>query len=175
MKKIVIGVMAWLAMAAVCAFGAEISDITLDDGSVLRAEVVSLQGGKYTLRSSSLGEIKLDASRVSQISRHKDGQSPASAAPGLSESAPLGSPEEIKARVEAGEIQALNDPAAMQEAELMASSPEFKKLLEDPEAVAALKSGDTATLQKKPAFQAIMKDPRLQGAAEKLMNRSNDK
>jgi hypothetical protein len=175
MRKTMIFALVWLAITAGCAFSAETSDIILDDGSVIRADVVSLQDGVYTLRSSSMGDFKIDANRVSQINRHRDGQSPAAALPGQSDQMPFASREEFKAKVETTQAALMNDPEAMKAAARMAAKPEFQKLLQDPEALAALKSGDTETLMKKPSFQAIMNDPEMKGMAESMMNKTGDK
>ena len=164
-------------------FSAELNDIVLDDGSVIRAEVISFQNGKYTLRSESLGVFTLDGSLVNQIIRHKADQSAASLSAG-----PLGaasvdpvqaplfpsSPENFQENVEKAQAVLMQDPQAMQVVALMASEPNFKELLDDPLSVAAIKSGDMAALLKNPRFLAIMQDPRMQEMATRMMNKSKD-
>ena len=156
----------WLMTAAASVYGADLSDIILDDGSVVRGEVVSLQDGIYTLRSPSMGEFKLDAGRVIQIRRYLPDQILPSVPAQAGQ--PSFSSQTLKSQVESTQAELLNNPEAMQEAMLMASDPEFQKLMEDPEAVAALKSMDMETLLKNPKFMAIMQNPRMQGLATKL-------
>jgi hypothetical protein len=174
MSKIVFFVLVWCLTIVVPAFSALVSDIILDDGSLLRAEIVSLQDGVYTLRSESMGEFKLDAYRVSQIRQQRDGQIPAYTAPAQADPQFSGSSEAFKAQVESTQAALMNDPEAMKEMIILASDPAFKKLFEDPVTVAALKSGDMATLLKNPQFLAIMADPKMQGVANRLMNKSKD-
>jgi len=49
------------------AFAAEPAEINLRDGSVIRAEVISLQDGLYTLKSETLGTIVIEKSQISSI------------------------------------------------------------------------------------------------------------
>ncbi len=168
MIKKIICVLLWSGLTAASVLGAELSDIILDDGSILRGEVISFQDNIYTLRSSSMGEFKLDASRVTQIRHYRANQIPASTAPAQAGTAFSGSSEALKAQVESTQTALMNDPETMREAMLMASDPDFQKLMEDPEALAALKSLDMNTLLKNPKFLAIMQNPRMQGIATKL-------
>jgi hypothetical protein len=170
----IICVLFWFAITGACVFAAEVSDIYLDDGSILRAEVVSLQNGMYTLRSPSMGEFTLQSSRVSQIGSRQANQALVPAEPVQGQQQALGSPQAFQAKIASTQAALLNDPEGMQAAMAMASDPDFKKLLEDPEAVAALKSGDMATLMKKPQFQAIMDNPRMQGLADKMKDKIKD-
>jgi hypothetical protein len=161
----------WSTITVVCAFSAEVSDIYLDDGSFLRAEIVSLQNGKYTLRSPSLGEFSIDASRITQIERRKAEQPPVQADPAQVQQQALGSPEAFQAKVASTQAAVMSDPEAMKAIISMASDPEFQKLFDDPEAVAALKSGDMATLMKKPEFQAIMDNPKMKAFADRMKDK----
>jgi hypothetical protein len=171
MRRMIICVLFWMSIIAVRAFSAEVSDIYLSDGSVLRAEVVSLAGGVYTLRSPSLGEFTIDASRVSQIGHRATGQDPVPGAPAQVPQQASGSSGSFQAKVANTQAMIMKDPEAMQAVMAMATDPEFQKLFEDPEAVAALKSGDMATLMKKPEFQAIMNNPKMQGFANKIKDK----
>jgi hypothetical protein len=169
MKKILSGMICVLLCSvynAAPVFSAELNDIVLEDGSIIRAEVISFQNGKYTLRSESIGVVTIDSSQVSQILRHKANQS----------QAPLfsSSPEMFQANVEKAQTMLMKDPEAMQVVASMASDPNFKELLDDPASVAALKSGDMAALLKNPRFLAIMQDPKMQDMAAKVINKSKD-
>ncbi|MCX5708017.1 MAG: hypothetical protein NTY14_03430 [Candidatus Omnitrophica bacterium] len=171
MRRMIICVLFCSAITGARAFSAEVSDIYLDDGSFLRAEVVSLQNGKYTLRSPSMGEFTIDASRISQI-EHRTVERPAvQAETAQVQQQPFGSPEAFQAKVASTQTAVMNDPEAMKAIISMASDPEFQKLFEDPEAVAALKSGDMATLMKKPGFQAIMNNPKMQAFANQMKDK----
>jgi hypothetical protein len=174
MGRISISVLLLLAITLASAFSAEISEIYLDDGSVLRAEVVSLQNGMYTLRSPSLGEFTLEASRVTLIGRRKEGKMIVPSATSPAPEQAFGSSENFQEKIASTQAAIMTDPEGMKLAVAMAFDPEFRKLLEDPEAVAALKSGDTATLMKKPQFRAIMSNPKIQGLADKMKDKVNN-
>ena len=165
-------------LSATPVFSAELNDIVLDDGSVIRAEIISFKNREYTLRSESLGVFTLDISRVEQVLRRKADQS---AAPwNVTSPGPVqvpvfsSSPEMFQANVEETKAMLMKDPEAMQVVASMASDPNFKELLDDPASVAALKSGDMATLLKNPRFLAIMRDPKMQEMATKVMEKSKD-
>jgi hypothetical protein len=170
MRRMIVCALFWMAVTAVGVFSAEVSEIYLDDGSVLRAEIVSLRDGVYTLRSASMGEFTLDATRVSQVGSRQADQS----APDQSTRQPFSSPADFQAKVASTQAAIMNDPEAMQAVMAMASDPEFKKFTEDPEAVAALKAGDTAALLKNPQFRAMMEDPKMQGIAARMVNKTKD-
>ena len=153
----------WGALSVVPAFCGQPSDVALDDGSVIRAEVVSLQDGKYTLRSQSLGMIQLEASRVESISK------PGVPAEPGQDGTPL-APESLKERAQDAQAQMVNDPEAMAMVAALAADPEFKELTSDPEAMAALQSGDSAKLKNNARFNALMDNPRMQAIAARLAN-----
>jgi hypothetical protein len=174
MRKIIISIFLWLAITGVCAFSSEVSDIYLDDGSVLRAEVVSLQNGVYTLRSTSMGEFSLEASRIRQIGLRQPNQNFIPGTAVQAQQQPLKTPENFQSKVASTQAMIMKDPEAMQTVMTMATDPEFQKLFDDPQAVAALKAGDMATLMKNPQFQAIMNNPKMQGFADKMKDKIQD-
>jgi hypothetical protein len=174
MKKLIFCVLLCSAISGFRAFGAEVNDIYLSDGSVLRAEVVSLQNGVYTLRSASMGEFTLDASRVSQIGNRQPGQNSLPGAPLQFQQQPSESQQAFQAKVASTQAVIMNDPEGMKAAMSMASDPDFQKLIEDPEAVAALKSGDLPTLMKKPQFRVIMDNPKMQGFISQMKDKMQD-
>ena len=56
-----------LAVAVTVVNAAETREIELTDGSVVTGEVVSLSGGIYTIRSTTLGTLRIEASKVRVI------------------------------------------------------------------------------------------------------------
>lgn len=49
------------------AFAGPTQNIELTDGSIVRAEMVSLSDGTYTLRSDTLGEMHIAAAKIKSI------------------------------------------------------------------------------------------------------------
>lgn len=140
------------------AFCGEANDVILDDGSSIRAEVVSLQDGVYTMRSESIGTFTLNASRVRRIER----------------AASNPQQENFQARVNSTQRAIAQDPEAARMASAMAADPAFQELLNDPEAVAAIKANDTAALMRNPRFRALMADPKIQAMVMGIMGKTGD-
>ena len=164
-------IMFFCAVSAVGAFGSPVSDVVLDDGSVIHAEVVSLQDGKYTMRSQSMGTFQLDASRVQRISRPGQDQQVPAAGPNQLSTTML--PESLKSQVQDAQAQIMNDPEAMAMVSTLATDPEFTELTSDPEAMADLQAGDIEKLKNNPRFNKIMQNPKMQAIAAKINNNSS--
>ena len=113
-------VMFFGAISIVPAFCGQASEVALDDGSVIRAEVVSLQDGKYTLRSQSLGTFQLEASRVQSISKPGGFFGPGQVA------APM-APESLKSQAQDAQAQMINDPEAMAMVAALSADPRRRR------------------------------------------------
>lgn len=134
-----------LAMSAVHA--GEPREIELTDGSVLSGEVVSLSNGVYTIKTGSLGTIRVEEARVRSIS---------------AKSSPAG--EGAKSNNTAGQVNALqgrlmSDDRIMGLIQSLRDDPEFKKALEDPAIMKAVQAGDVAALTSNPEFMKLLKNP----------------
>lgn len=153
MKQLMI--LLFLAMiGAAPAWAGEVRDIELNDGSTITAEVISLAGGQYTLRSEALGTIKLDESKVRAMHPH---------------SSQTASP----AGVSAGEVRSLQermmgDQEIMAKIQSLQNDPEFQKILEDPAVMKAINSGDTTALIANPRFMKLLNNATVQDIQKKV-------
>jgi len=135
----------------------EVRAIELRDGSVVTGEVVSLTNGKYTIRSNSLGTVLIEESKVRVIR-------PVAAA-----AANSGAPSDNRA----GDVRALqdrmmNDKEIMSKIESLQNDPEFMKILENPEVMKAVTSGDTAALMANPLFLKLMNNSTVRDIEQKV-------
>jgi hypothetical protein len=135
----------------------EIRAIELKDGSVVTGEVVSLINGKYTIRSASLGTVLIEESKVRVI---RPVAASAAANSALTNN-------------NAGDISALqnrmmNDKEIMSKIESLQNDPEFMKILEDPEVIKAVTSGDTAALMANPRFLKLMNNSTVRDIEQKV-------
>lgn len=124
----------------------EVRAIELRDGSIVTGEVVSLTNGKYTIRSGSLGTVLIEESKVHAIR-------PVAAA-AVANSGAL--PDNRAGDVRTLQDRMMNDKEIMSKIEALRNDPEFMKILEDPEVMKAVTSGDTSALMANPQFLKLM-------------------
>ena len=97
---------------------AQQATISLNDGSVLRGDVVGLSNGFYSLRGNSFGELKIPKNNVRSIEYGDTSASPAG--PGLSQ-------------LQAIEARLLMDPNLLDSIQSLANDPLVRDIVNDPE------------------------------------------
>ena len=125
----------------------ELQEIVLIDGSVIVGELVSLTNGIYTIKTATLGDLKVENARVDTI-RNKSGRMEGS----------------VKASVQqeiiAIQQKILADESIIQLILALQNDPDFQEVLQDESIMKAISSGD---------FNALMTNPKI----VKLMNNSS--
>jgi len=140
---------------AVCtAYAGEVKELELNDGTVITGEIVSLDDGVYTVKSESLGTIKLAESRVRTI-RVKGSTKDSDSA-------------DTNAQAQALQQKMMNDKEIMDKIRSLENDPEFKKILDDPEVMKAVNSGDVAALMANPQFLKLMNNRTVQEITNKV-------
>jgi hypothetical protein len=132
----------------------EIKKIELMDGSIITGEVQSLADGVYTIRTESMGTVKIDDSRVLAIRPRGQG------APSRSSDA------SSQARSLEEHMQA--DDEVMNKIRSLKDDPAFQKVLEDPELMNAVNTGDIAALTANPKFLQLLQNPAVQDIQKKM-------
>jgi len=135
----------------------EVRAIELKDGSVVTGEVVSLTNGKYTIRSGSLGTIQIEESKVLVIRPV--------GAPAASN---FGAIPDTAEDISTLQNRMMNDKEVMSKIQSLQNDPEFMKILEDPEVMKAVTSGDTAALMANPQFLKLMNNPTVRDIEQKV-------
>jgi hypothetical protein len=179
MKRVIV---LFLCLSLAPAWAAELRDIELRDGTVLRGEIVSLQNGTYTIRSESLGDVTVAASdvRVIRFSSGHSGPSaagdrtpaPASARSKQGEHEPSGIPagqdgalgrsDDVKRQVEEAQRSLAADDSVMEIITSLQNDPEVQAALSDPQVVQAVEAGDLTTLMANPKFLELLRNPKVQ-------------
>ena len=142
-----------LSLAFGEAWAGEQKQIELVDGSVISGEILSLKEGFYTIRSVSLGTLRVEESRVSVI-RSLSGRDVQKS----------GAQSELDALIKI----MLNDKAVMDLIHSLQNDPEFQKILNDPDIMAAVSRGDLTDLTKNPKFMQLLNHPKVLEIKEKL-------
>lgn len=136
---------------------AEQASILLNDGSQILGEVVSLKGGYYKVKTSSLGEIDLKQGdvkliRYGQVAQTQTAKTPA---PAASATASASNPQ-LASMFQGVQQRISSDPQMMQKIQSMAQDPTLQAILNDPEIKRALESGDFGSLMANPKIHQLM-------------------
>jgi hypothetical protein len=136
------------------ALAGEIKEIELKDGSVIAGEVLSLSKGVYTIRTESFGAVTVDDAKVRSI--HPRGSGPAARH------------SDESGRVRSLEEKMRSDSEVMGMIESLKDDLQFRRILEDPELMKAVESGDMATLLSDPKFLQLMQNPTVKDIHRKV-------
>jgi hypothetical protein len=158
MRKIFRFCLLILLLAAIPVYAGETREIELTDGSVITGEVQSLTGGTYTIKSDSLGTIKLEESKVRAI------RSKAPANSGVLKDSAAGSGSEVRTLQE----KMTSDKEIMSMIQSLRNDPDFKKILEDPEIMKAVQAGDVPALMANPRFMKLMNNATVKEIEKKV-------
>ncbi len=137
----------------------DIQEIELTDGSLITGEVVSMDRGIYTIKTKSLGILKIQSSQIaaihSQDSRRRDGSSGGGTNPAQSQ-------------IKSLESMMMGDQEIMNKIMAMSNDPAFLKVLEDPTIMNAVNAGDISTLLKNPQFLELLNNKRIRNISKKV-------
>lgn len=151
MKSVVLIFLA-LAVAATIAKAAETREIELTDGSVITGEVVSLSRGVYTVRSATLGTIKIEESKV-RIIRSKGS---------------TGNAGDNEGQVKSLQDKMMSDGEIINMVRSLQNDPDVQKILRDPEIMKAVQAGDISALMANPEFMKLLNKQAVQDIKNKI-------
>ena len=140
-----------LAAAATVVNAAEAREIELTDGSMITGEIVSLSGGIYTVRSATLGTLRIEASKIRVIR--------------LQGSA---APSDARGQVNSLEDKILGDHEIMDSIRALQNDADLHKIIQDPEIMKAVQTGDIAALMRNPEFMKLLNKKAVQDINNKL-------
>jgi len=160
------------------AYGDTLREVELIDGSVIRAQVLSMDGKTYRLRSETLGEVEIPEFRVKAIRIPKtqsgtlQSQTTSSSPPPSQQqiepiaadtnpTPPNSPPASIPST---GDLQHAfsQDPAAMSSILSMRDDPLVQSILNDDRLMQAIHSGNLGELINDPRIRALMSHPTIQ-------------
>ena len=139
-----------VAVLAPCA-AASAATLVLKDGTVIHGEIESLQGDTYTVKTDSLGTVRLRKQNVRTID-HSGGSAMASSSTG----APPGQVE-----LQAMQTRMMRNPDLIAMIQALQSDPEMQAVLADPQIMNALASGDYAALKNNPKIISLMRNAKV--------------
>lgn len=140
---------------SMASFAAEYREIVLKDGSVISGEVLNFDGKQYTIKSNSLGTVKLDSSQINAI-RSPSGASLNSSQAGFSQS-----------DISAMQQQLLSNQDIMAMISSLQNDPQMQAILADPKIMQAIAAGDIQTLMNDPNFKQLLNNSTIKQITEK--------
>ena len=120
--------------------------IELVDGSVVHAEVLSLNDGIYTLRSESLGQMRIPATQIKSITASSTTTAPISSK---------------AVQVDALRRSLEQDPDVMGKLKTLQNNPLLDNILNDPTTMRAIQAGDFDSLMNNSKIKALMEHPTI--------------
>jgi hypothetical protein len=159
MRLLVISILLLLGVLIGNVFAGEVREIELKDGSVICGEIVSFKGGIYTLKSSTLGTVKIEESKI-RVIRFK----PSVKAKGKQKNSAQTS---SKAKVQALQQLMMGDKEIVSMILSLLNDPEVQKILEDPSIIKAVNSGDIEALISNPKFMKLLDNPAVKDISKK--------
>lgn len=133
----------------------ELREIVLIDGSVIVGELVSLTKGVYTIKTASLGALKVEDARIKAI-RNTSG--------GMAGSVKASGQQEIMAIQQ----DMIADGSIIQLILALQSDPDFQEALQDESIMMAINSGDLNALMTNPKIVKLMEKSSVQEIKRKL-------
>ncbi len=140
-------------------FAGEVRLIELNDGSVISGEIVSFSDGVYTISSSSLGTLQIEDTNIRAIRSESSPTKDAAVNPLLT--------------LAGTDLQGLlglmmGDPEVMNKILLLQNDPDFQAVLQDPEVMSAVMSGDINALLTNPTFMKLLEHQQVQEITKEL-------
>ncbi len=153
MRLMIVGLFLLSLLSTQNTFAGTIREIDLTDGSTISGEVLSLTNGVYTIKSDSLGTVKLDESKIRAI---------------RSKSSPPASVGGTAADIQTMQSKMLSDKEIMTLIQSLQNDPDFKKVLEDPEIMKAINEGNIPMLTANPKFMQLLNNATVKDIEKKV-------
>jgi hypothetical protein len=155
MKQLLFFFAVVLFLAAGSASAGGLREIELRDGSIITGEVVSLNKGIYTIKSDSLGTVKIEESKINVIRLKSSSQG-------------AGTAQNAGGEVRSLQSRMMSDQEIMGLIQSLQNDPEFKKILEDPDVLKAVNEGDIQSLMANPKVAKLLNNSTVQEIQKKV-------
>jgi hypothetical protein len=159
MKKTILTLIVFFNIFISLALANKLSKVELVDGSVIIGEVSGINNGKYTINSQEMGVLQIEESRIKQIILADTEKNPGVTTPrGYGPSSD---------QIEAMKNKILGDKETMGMVTSLQNDPQFQAVLNDPEIINAVKSGNTASLMNNEKLIRLKDNPIIQKITNK--------
>jgi hypothetical protein len=147
----------------------ELREITLDDGSSIVGELISVENGRYTIKTKSLGTLTLGSRQVKSITQLR-GSTGSHAATADMKGASINSTSSGSVASSVQKIQSsiTSNTSLMSAIMQMQSNPEMQAVLSDPALMQAIQSFDIEAIQNHPKIIRLMQSREMQQIQSKV-------
>ncbi len=142
------------------AFAGEPMDFELTDGTIIRGSLVSYANGIYTIKSKSLGVVKVGETKV-KAARRSEG-----AVSGRADAPVAGG--RIGPGVQGMVDKMQGDEEIMTLVKALKDDPEMQAVINDPAVMSAISSGDLSTLMANPKLMELLNNPKVREIQKKM-------
>jgi hypothetical protein len=149
MRHLVLGLFFLSVVFLSLAFAGEKKVFELNDGSVITGELISLNNGTYTLKTESLGTIRIEASKIRAIRPTETS--------GISENT-----------VQALQEKMMGNEEVFAMILSLQNDPDFQAVFQDPDIMRAVGDGDIDALLSNPKFLKLLENPAIQNIEERI-------
>jgi hypothetical protein len=136
--------------------------IELKDGSVINGQIVSYANGVYTINTDTLGEIKVEAAKISKIESINTPLTN-TAVNSIAQTGNL-----TQSQMDSYKQALMNDPKNAAIIAELAADPQIQELAKDPQIVDAAKAGDIGTLMKNEKFMNTVRSRKVKESIKEL-------
>ncbi len=143
--------------------------ISLNDGTLIRGRLTSVENGVYIIQTEHLGEIRVNPEDIQSISsgnfQRKEKDDTAGSRQNAARTVPLSPGTQVLNSPDALQTvqQALmSDPQILSLIQDLMQDPEVVKIIEDSNLMNDLSTLDPATIQKNQDFQRLLQHPKIQ-------------
>ena len=158
------GLMIVTLLLASHVFAGDTATIYLNDGSVLAGEIISINNGVYSIQTESMGLININKLKISSInfeSRSRKSPSDSERTGGTGNSAIM-----EEASILSKTIMA--DEEIMKMIMGLQNNPDFKAVLNDPEIMNTINTGNIEILLSNPKFLELMNNSEVESINRQL-------
>jgi len=135
--------------------------IRLKDGNILKGQLVAVDGKIYTIRTSSLGEIRVHMEDIESISRAGHAGQPPASASGHAAAPPL--------PLNMLQEKMLNDPEVRACVDDIMADEQIMSLLENQDLIGTILQGNPQALMENEKIMVLMQNPKMMKLMSLLM------
>jgi hypothetical protein len=138
----------------------KIGEVELIDGSVICGEMVSSEGGIYTLTSDTIGTVQIEESKIRAI-RFKPSLEPHAKKRDTM-------PNSAGAQFQVLQQLIMGNQEILQMILSLLNDPDIQGIVEDPSIIDAVNRSDIEALSSNPKFMKLLDNPAIQEITNKL-------